>query len=283
MNPSEFRSLPDFLCIGAQKAATSWLWTMLRQHPEIWMPPIKELHFFDHLYVPENRAWTHFHIKKGVNDALKWHFNNNTSNLEQIKYLVDTAMVDPFTEDWYKFCFNRPGAQGKILGDITPEYSTLPDEGIEYVKRLLGPKLRIIYIIRNPVERALSQLRMNQSRRGKDSDGEEVWMNAAKEPVIAQRGDYATYVGRWEKHFPETNILYLPYKMVKNSPEKLLQNVESFIGASQSHPFNNINNVVHKTKQIEVPSRVVDYLTSTLEPQSIFLKGRFGENFFANT
>lgn len=37
----------DFLGIDAQRAGTTWLWKKLRQHPAIWMPPIKELHYFD--------------------------------------------------------------------------------------------------------------------------------------------------------------------------------------------------------------------------------------------
>ncbi len=40
---------PDFLCIGAQRSGTTWLHHNLRQHPEIWMPPLKELHYFDEM------------------------------------------------------------------------------------------------------------------------------------------------------------------------------------------------------------------------------------------
>jgi hypothetical protein len=40
---------PDFLCVGAQKAGTSWLYHQLTLHPDFWMPPIKELHYFDTL------------------------------------------------------------------------------------------------------------------------------------------------------------------------------------------------------------------------------------------
>ena len=39
----------DFLGIGVQKAASSWLHENLRNHPEIWVPPRKELHYFDRL------------------------------------------------------------------------------------------------------------------------------------------------------------------------------------------------------------------------------------------
>ena len=37
----------DFLGIGVQKSATSWLFKNLKNHPDIWMPPRKELHYFD--------------------------------------------------------------------------------------------------------------------------------------------------------------------------------------------------------------------------------------------
>src|SRR2546423_4071056 len=40
---------PDFLCIGAQKAGTSWLYHQLNSHPDFWMPPVKELRYFDSL------------------------------------------------------------------------------------------------------------------------------------------------------------------------------------------------------------------------------------------
>lgn len=40
--------LPHFLCIGAQKAGTTWLHTNLTQQKDLWLPPIKEIHYFDY-------------------------------------------------------------------------------------------------------------------------------------------------------------------------------------------------------------------------------------------
>src|SRR5205809_6538559 len=40
---------PDFLCVGAQKAGTSWLYRQLEPHADFWMPPVKELHYMDYL------------------------------------------------------------------------------------------------------------------------------------------------------------------------------------------------------------------------------------------
>jgi hypothetical protein len=37
---------PDFLCVGAQKAGTSWLYQQLAEHPDFWMPPLKGIALF---------------------------------------------------------------------------------------------------------------------------------------------------------------------------------------------------------------------------------------------
>src|SRR5947209_20313956 len=40
---------PDFLCVGAQKGGTSWLYRQLERHSDFWMPPVKELHYLNSL------------------------------------------------------------------------------------------------------------------------------------------------------------------------------------------------------------------------------------------
>jgi hypothetical protein len=38
---------PDFIGLGAMRAGSTWLFELLYRHPQIWMAPIKELHYFD--------------------------------------------------------------------------------------------------------------------------------------------------------------------------------------------------------------------------------------------
>lgn len=53
--------LPTFLIIGAQKCGTSSLWAYLRQHPDVFVPPVKELNFFsapgDHVDLERYARW----------------------------------------------------------------------------------------------------------------------------------------------------------------------------------------------------------------------------------
>ena len=60
---------PNFIIIGAMKAATTSLYTYLKQHPEIFIPAFKEPHFFD---IPEN-----------YNNGLDWYVKNYFRNINK--------------------------------------------------------------------------------------------------------------------------------------------------------------------------------------------------------
>jgi hypothetical protein len=49
-------TLPNFVGIGAQRAATTWIYNCLKEHPEVFVPNAKELHFFD-MHFQNGIAW----------------------------------------------------------------------------------------------------------------------------------------------------------------------------------------------------------------------------------
>ena len=270
-------ALPSFLCVGAQKAGTTWLYWQLREHPDVWMPPLKEIHYFDHLYVEEVRQWSLWHLKSGIAPILRWHVNNHKNvNFHYVRYLSEIVDREPFTESWYERIFSYQAANGKVTGDITPEYCTIGDDGISFLKRLLGnPK--IIYIIRDPISRALSQLRMNISRNPIDgSEGE--WLKAASNPVLRQRGDYASYIPQWKRNFHQNDMLFIPYKMLKRDPISVLREIEAHVGLA-SHTYSKPKDEIHVTQEIEIPQEIVQNLTEELMPQRRFLIDEFGSEF----
>lgn len=44
------RRRPTFLFIGPDKTGSTWMYEILRRHPGAWVPPIKDLYFFDRYY-----------------------------------------------------------------------------------------------------------------------------------------------------------------------------------------------------------------------------------------
>lgn len=275
-------TLPAFLCIGAQKAGTSWLFAQLQSHPDVWMPPVKELQYFNHLYVPEHRAWTTWHIKSGAARALAFHAGRDAPpDFGYVRYLADLASRDLFTDDWYLRAFDRPAAAGKLVGDITPEYSTIPDAGIRHLRGLLGA-VKVIYLIREPAGRALSQLRMNVGRKGLTGLSEDEWLAMAGEWDIANRGDYRAYVPRWKGHFAEGDMLFLPYGRIAADPARLMREVETFLGL-KPHDYPRIGERVHPGKRLSIPKVVTHHLEERFAEQARFIENEFGADFARST
>ena len=48
--------LPDFLGLGVQKGGTTTLHRLLERHPSVFLPPVKEVHYFS-LHFGEGEAW----------------------------------------------------------------------------------------------------------------------------------------------------------------------------------------------------------------------------------
>jgi hypothetical protein len=111
--------LPNFLIIGAQKAGTTWLASMLGQHPDVFIPQ-NEIHFFDKA---ENYA-----------RGLAWYASHFDPGSVRIA-------IGEKTPDY--LWTNMSGAEGHVANSHLRIREALPDA-------------RIIIILRNPVDRAIS-------------------------------------------------------------------------------------------------------------------------------
>src|SRR5437764_2788693 len=107
---------PDFLCIGAHKAGTTWLYQQLDSHPDFWMSPVKELHYFDQLSRVQ-RA-----------DRLRHRDERDFRFLERLNSL--SAEPGIHLENYGRLF--EPKAS-LLSVDISPNYSTLGDEVIRQV------------------------------------------------------------------------------------------------------------------------------------------------------
>ena len=104
------RPLPHFLVIGTQKGGTTTLHHLLSRHPGIFLPEVKEVHYFSQ----------HFHQSR------QWY------------------------ADHYQLA--KPG---QVRGDITPFY--MFHKAVPERIRSVLPNARLIVLLRDPVERVLSQ------------------------------------------------------------------------------------------------------------------------------
>lgn len=279
-NPDGKPRKPDLIGIGAQKAGTTWLSQMLAQHPQVWSPPFKEVQFFNHRFVPEHRKWLPWHFRRGKqNIAKRYEAKGEQMPAALADYLDRITKGEMFTNHWYKQVF-APTPDGAKPLDVTPEYSTLPDEGVDFVAKFL-PKARFVYLIRHPVDRAVSQLKMNLTRAGRKPATLDEWMTEIEDPVLLDRGDYATFVPRWNARFGPDRLLCIPFGRIATDPLGVMRQVEGFFDLA-AHDYRNLGNKVFaSTSALSVPDEARAALRAKMGHQFAFIETQFGRDFAA--
>lgn len=170
--------LPNFLCVGAEKAGTTPLFRILVQHRDVFMPPNKETHWFSKYYGTKERAFyeaTHFRAWRGQ----------------------------------------------KAVGEATPEYmrvAKVPGR----VKRDLGPGVKLIFCLRDPVKRAHSHyLQCVRILEEGESFPAALAMERKRleaNPYYGQRRAYvggslyATHIRHYLKFFPREQMSFLLFE-----------------------------------------------------------------------
>jgi Sulfotransferase family len=177
---------PDFICIGAQKAGTTWLYFNLNLQTGFSMLPIKEFHYFDRseTYPSMNtlsvtRACERLRspafcklTAKRILRALA------RANLRRACWWAKYSFSD-YSDSWYRSLF---AAERGITGDITPSYSILNEEDVRRM-HATAPHAKIIFLIRNPIDRAWSMFRfMAKAERNVDVTDIEAFRSFTNSP-----------------------------------------------------------------------------------------------------
>jgi hypothetical protein len=213
---SSLRPLPDFLIIGAQKAGTTALYSYLRRHPEITGPIWKEVSFFDRRYA-RGVAWYRGHFPTVLRHA----------------YIRRRHGHDP------------------IVGEASPSYLFHP-LAPQRVAGLL-PEVRLIAILRDPVDRAHSHYhhevalgrehlsfedalaREDERMRGeleRIQADPRYFSRAWWSHTYLARGRYAEQLERWLAVFPRDRLLVLTSEELAAEPARTYGRVLEFLGAA---------------------------------------------------
>jgi hypothetical protein len=214
---------PDFLVIGAQRAGTTWLHRVLRQHPSLWLPPVKELHYFDRL-----------ETKRTILDPKE----RRRVGLKQLLSL-DPWLVSYWlrarSDDWYARLFRGAKAKGLVAGEITPAYATLDETVLRRIKRL-NDNIKLIFVMRDPVERAWSAVNNAAKKGAADASSVEKSIKRARESGAAARSAYADTIKRLEAVFPANQVHYCFFEDLRDCPEALTSDLFAYLGVEPVPP-----------------------------------------------
>ncbi len=131
--------------------------------------------------------------------------------------------------DWYRRLF--PDEPGRKQGEITPAYAILPPQRIAEIRRF-QPRLRIVYLIRNPIERAWSSalMALGRAEMTLDEASDQWFIDHFHSAGSMMRGDYERCLRNWYGIFEPERILVLRYDDIAADPLNLLSRCCHHIG-----------------------------------------------------
>ena len=255
----EQRALPDFIIIGAQKSGTSSLFFYLAQHPQLVKSCVKEVHFFDG------------GIKPGIDNFAKgeaW-YRAHFPLRKDLMATRKTFEASPF------YIFNPP-APGRIAN--------------------LLPDVKIIALLRNPVERAISQYFQERRRNREPLQITEAVMQEETrlEPAIKRedynsttfmyhsyksRGLYKQQLERYFEHFRRQQILLIKSEDFFKNTNGILRQVFEFIGVAPDFTVANLTPRNFAKPKSTVPAEVSEYLKRYFLPHNQALYELVGRDF----
>ncbi len=253
------RVFPDFIIIGAQKSGTTSLYSYLSQHPQL-VPSInKEVHFFD----------------GGLNPN-----------------------VDTFDkgEAWYRahFPLNRNMSNNKKAFESSPLYIFNPFAP-QRISKLI-PEVKLIAILRNPVERTISHY-FHEKRNDRESlpimealQSEEERMrpvfneqdyknNIFIHHSYKNRGLYHKQIKRYLNYFPMSNILVINSETLFTQPHDTLRRVYQFVGVDSEFIINNLTPRNVGSNRNAIDPNVYEYLEEYFRSHNQELYKLIGENY----
>lgn len=236
------------LGVGAQKAGTTWLYQYLRGHPECAMGQIKE-HAVLQTTLSGAGLSGRFDAKV---DALvsALHAAKGGEPLDQAAQAQLLALMDnvagEFDLSYYRLTFERllaANPAATLTGDITPEYCMLPADQLVQLRKMIegaGYDLKVVFLMRDPLERVYSALRM--ADRNRRATGKAVRMPAADRfdiqgvaEWVEQRTRYEVILKNLDAAFDPDQLYFDFYETFFN--DKSLSRLLDFLGLSH-HPAN---------------------------------------------
>ena len=279
MNPP----LTTLFCAGAVKAGTSWLYEYLRGHPETYLRSIKEMQFFNKLdegalggrlrRMQKEIAGMERDIESGKARFPELVLQQIADRVEYCRVLSAADPVASYLR------YLTEGAAGKrLVGEMTPEYGLLPVARMRDLQGL-STDVRWVFVMRDPVERFWSHVRMLVKRAAVAPESfaaacvakfDDVL--AGRAPDVTQRGDYAAIHARLVQAVPANNRLVTTYEGLITPQGVAL--VTRFLGLSD-HPAP-LHKRVHVGTPVDMPDTLRQRAREWLRPQYAFVAATFG-------
>jgi hypothetical protein len=210
------------ICAGATKAGTSWFYRTLQEHPRFYLRTVKEVHYWN-TFDPAVLSWQLGDLKRQRLDFVArraeaeasgnhWKWRNLKQRVVDIREL-EAMLAAPREDDSRYLEWLTAGAEGRISADVTPAYATVPEHILARAVAVV-PGVKFVFLMRDPVSRLWSHVRMNAFRSLAPGEDLAEKANGMLERLLRQgdetrvlvRGDYPVLVGKLRRAVPASQL-----------------------------------------------------------------------------
>lgn len=219
---------PNFLIVGAARSGSTALYDWLRQHPQVFMSPVKETNYFARL----QRNMT------GPGDEV---LNRPLARLNDGSFEERGSAI---VVSWDEYLALFSGAENFLAcGEASPAYLYYPDTARNIREAI--PECKVIMVLRNPIDRAFSAYKVLVWWGREIDDFETALAAEAKrlqagwEHVWALKGMglYYSQVKAYIEVFPREQVGIWLYEQLRHEPGKFYGEVCRFIGVDDEIPI----------------------------------------------
>lgn len=248
---------PDFLGFGVHRSGSTWLNAQLEQHPDVWLPKLKEVHYFDERNVSVHARWHETRVPYLLEMATEAMAGTpSEQDLLRARRLLELATSDR-DNDWYRSLFGLADPGVAKVGEITPAYSMMNLQGMKHVHRV-NPDVRIFLVLREPAERVWSHLKLSLSEQIKADrttlNNPELLSEMARKRGVVRRTQYRSAIESLEEVFPAEQIYVSFFERVSEDPVGLLRDIATHIGVDPDlQPLDDVHAPYHTSPAGDLP------------------------------
>lgn len=224
-----------FVGIGAQKSGTSWMGNYFSKHPQIGFSPINELHYFNNIRGEKLHANFEQQCQRRlikIFQQIKIGHKISRKLLEEIRCLTLRLEMKSDKNKYLQYFDLLKKPEHVISGEITPAYSMLNVSGFKSIKNMF-PEVKILFILRDPVDRYWSHLRFEETRRGiQKFSAEKKVLECLQLEQANSRTDYKRTLSQLYRVIPAENVCVVFYENIMDTVthESELTKVTNFLG-----------------------------------------------------
>jgi hypothetical protein len=279
-----------FFCVGAEKSATSWLDGYFVDHPEVATPEFKEVNYWNTIRPPhvtwalkdfENRHKPKLGIGRRLFGSLA---RGKLARRTEARRRLSRMFADSgASHEAYMAVLTQNRRGRDVVGEVCPGYADLePDTFAEIAG--LGPDVRFLFLMRDPVARAVSSAQMQLwlgnrwGYEGNDPDGYlSHLLSEVPEAPPLRFSRYERTLQNLERGAPDNPLLCLFYESLFDRGQPEVDRVTAFLGVGQQPGnFGAVRNAA-RNPTAGIGDDLAARLRREFDGTYSFIRARFGD------